>query len=79
MNTQELLSLLAKAYNQIDYYDFLFRTGFKDCTYAMEKFQSFQLGCKKLLEFDPDTLQSIITLSVKDEQTKKTVGTSERN
>ena len=65
--TTEFLNQLAKAYWNMDYYDFLFRTNFVDSDYAREKFQSFQAGCKKLLEFDHETLESILAMSMSDQ------------
>jgi hypothetical protein len=76
----EFLAALAKAYWNLDYYDFLFRTGFQDCEYSLEKFQSFKLGCQKLMEFDTDTLQAIVTLSVKqDAEPREAIRTSQHN
>jgi hypothetical protein len=65
--TTEFLNQLAKAYWNMDYHDFLFRTNFVDSDYAREKFQSFQAGCKKLLEFDHETLESILAMSTSDQ------------
>ena len=42
--TTEFLNQLAKAYWNMDYHDFLFRTSFVDSDYAREKFKSFQAG-----------------------------------
>ena len=76
----DFLSLLSKAYWNLDYYDFLFRTGFEDCQYSLEKFKSFKLGCQKLMEFDADTLQSIVTLSVnQNAESREIVRTSQHN
>lgn len=78
--TTEFLNQLAKAYWNMDYYDFLFRTNFVDSDYAMEKFQSFKRGCEELLKFDADTLQSIITLSVKENaEPTEVIGASQHN
>jgi hypothetical protein len=60
----EFLQAIAKAYWQMDYADFLFRTGFTESQYSMDKFKDFQHLCRLIGKFDPDTLQSILTLSL---------------
>lgn len=60
---EELLTQLSRAYNHVDYAEFLNRTGFVDSTYALDKFMTFKEGCQKLLAFDSNTLESIISES----------------
>jgi hypothetical protein len=44
----------------MDYRQFLERTGFVESDYALQKFKLFQQSAKGLLDFDPDTLASIL-------------------
>ncbi|AFW97205.1 MULTISPECIES: hypothetical protein [Nostocales] len=56
----EFLESLSRAYWKMDYSQFLQRTGFVESDYALQKFKLFQQSAKGLLDFDPDTLASIL-------------------
>ena len=56
----EFLESLASTYWKMDYRQFLERTGFVESDYALQKFKLFQQSAKGLLDFDPDTLASIL-------------------
>ncbi|MBD2629677.1 hypothetical protein [Trichormus variabilis] len=56
----EFLECLSRAYWKMDYQQFLQRTGFVESDYAMQKFKLFQQSAKGLLDFDPETLASIL-------------------
>jgi len=58
--TKTLLAAISLAYYNLDYYQFLEKTGFVDSLYAMEKFQLFQQSIKGLLQFDSETLQVLL-------------------
>jgi hypothetical protein len=57
---QEFLDNLSRTYSKMDYYQFLDRTGFVDSDYSLEKFKLFQRSVKGLLDFDVETLTSIL-------------------
>ncbi len=56
----EFLESLSRAYWKMDYQQFLQRTGFVESDYALNKFKLFQQSAKGLLEFDIETLTSIL-------------------
>jgi len=56
----EFLESLSRAYDKIDYYEFMRRTGFVESDYALQKFKLFQQSAKGLLDFDRETLTSIL-------------------
>jgi len=56
----EFLESLSRAYWKMDYSQFLQGTGFVESDYALQKFKLFQQSAKGLLDFDPDTLASIL-------------------
>jgi uncharacterized protein with von Willebrand factor type A (vWA) domain len=60
LNMQEFLENLSRTYSKMDYYQFLDRTGFVDSDYSLEKFKLFQRSVKGLLDFDVETLTSIL-------------------
>ena len=57
---EKVFNTIGKTYWDMDYYQFLSRTGFNDDQYSMEKFQLLQNSFKGLLQFDPNTLKSIL-------------------
>jgi hypothetical protein len=57
---EQVLSALTNAYWNMDYYQFLDRTGFTDCSYSVEKFKLFQQSIKGLNQFEIRTLLLII-------------------
>lgn len=56
----EFLESLASTYWKMDYRQFLERTGFVESDYALQKFKLFQQSAKGLLDFDRETLTSIL-------------------
>lgn len=58
--TKTLLAAISFAYYNLDYYQFLEKTGFVDSQYSLEKFRLFQQSIKGLLQFDPETLQVLL-------------------
>ena len=56
----EFLESLASTYWKMDYPQFLQRTGFVESDYALQKFKLFQQSAKGLLDFDRETLTSIL-------------------
>lgn len=60
MNLELILEALAKRYCNMDYAEFIERTGFNEDKYSLDKFTTFQEGSRNLLEFDPSTLEKIL-------------------
>ncbi|MBD2386003.1 hypothetical protein [Cylindrospermum sp. FACHB-282] len=59
--TKEFLQALSKTYTNMDYYDFLNKTGLRDCQNSLNKFQQFKRAAENLLRFDAQTLENIIS------------------
>ena len=57
----EFLESLSRAYWKMNYEQFLERTGFVTSDYALQKFKLFQQSAKGLLDFDVETLTSILS------------------
>jgi hypothetical protein len=62
---EQVLSALASAYWNMDYKEFLQRTGFVDSEYACAKFKLFQQSVKGLIEFDTKTIESLLVVNHK--------------
>ena len=60
---EQLLTQLSKAYWNVNYNQFLEKTGFVDSAYSLDKFRTFQEACKKLSQFDSQTLEAIVSES----------------
>jgi len=60
MNFALLLEALRKRYCNMNYFEFLERTGFNEDQYSLDKFTTFQEGSRNLLEFDDETLEKIL-------------------
>ncbi|MDB9315625.1 hypothetical protein PN462_21105 [Spirulina sp. CS-785/01] len=58
---EQLLQSLSSVYWNMDYYEFLQRTGFRDDPYALEKFKTFQQMYQLMTQFDSETLQKLLS------------------
>ncbi|MBP0015340.1 MAG: hypothetical protein J7525_19795 [Roseofilum sp. SID3] len=60
MKLSLLLEALRQRYCNMNYSEFLERTGFNEDQYSLEKFSTFQEASRNLLEFDEKTLEKIL-------------------
>ena len=56
---EEFLTKLGTAAWNINYHQFLERTGFVDSQYAIDKFMTFQEAVKLINQFDAETLDKL--------------------
>lgn len=58
--TQVMLNVLLGIYWNMDYREFLSRTGFNEDQWSLDKFSMLQQGASALCQFDVETLAKIV-------------------